>query len=485
MAVVFKIDGRMLQCDGEVIAIGRAPSNQISLPNDTRLAPVQAVLKRVAGRWIIESQNGETLRVGDGRPTLFAWLDPGDSIYLTEAGPEVTFLPGTDSAPDSRVATPMTPHAVPPLLPHPEYGALPPVVATSASKRSAEPRAVVSPTTKNARIAAGADDGGIRHDAATVPPWILFASAGGMAALLLICIGMYLGGTWSSEPSPALKNDSPPVPKPMPPGTTTADPHWALYCLQMRASDGTTVQLGTAWALDSRRLVTTGDAAQGINLNSESHPNLLARHTLSKVEFNIAGRTLHPQYEAAAGRLGQARREILRLQTEWDLTANPDEQKIIDAQIDKLDFEATVAAEELVNVNIAILDLGRDTQMALPWATAPAMKIGQEVTLLGHPLPTSEPLVNPDRPEPVQQQLGRLYKLESARVPIAPMRCAVRFDAALKGQNWSGSPVLNSEGIVVGLYARPTPLRPGSAATPITTHDITVIDGVRDWLRSR
>jgi len=34
------------------------------------------------------------VRVGNGRPTRFAWISPGDVIHLSDSGPEIVFDPG-------------------------------------------------------------------------------------------------------------------------------------------------------------------------------------------------------------------------------------------------------------------------------------------------------------------------------------------------------------------------------------------------------
>jgi hypothetical protein len=262
-----------------------------------------------------------------------------------------------------------------------------------------------------------------------------------------------------------------------------ADPRRALYCLELRNAAGNrTVQIGTAWAITSRKLVTTGDAARGMALNQEFFPTAFARHTLTGEEFQIAGMTLHPKYESAAGRLEDAVREIKRLQVELEMVAEPEERKKVEAQLSKFDSMAMVAADESVNVNVAILDVTKDSPMLLSVDGVPPMKVGQKITLAGHRLSPTKALADPDNPTPVTQHVGRLQHAEMARKPVTPSRCLVSFDEPLTGENWSGSPILSSDGAVIGVYSRPTPLPPGMARVPLVTHDVTVIDGIRDWL---
>jgi pSer/pThr/pTyr-binding forkhead associated (FHA) protein len=97
MLVKLTVDGRTLLFDIDAIGIGRDPDNQVALPDDSRLAPLHAVMRCVNGRWIIESKDGGPIRIGNGRPSRFAWLNPGDVIHLTETGPELLFEPSNVS----------------------------------------------------------------------------------------------------------------------------------------------------------------------------------------------------------------------------------------------------------------------------------------------------------------------------------------------------------------------------------------------------
>ncbi|MDB5338516.1 MAG: type secretion system domain protein, partial [Planctomycetaceae bacterium] len=261
------------------------------------------------------------------------------------------------------------------------------------------------------------------------------------------------------------------------------DARQALYSLELRTADRSrTVQLGTAWAVAPRRLVTTGDAARGIALNQEFFPHAYARHTLSGAEFEITRMTLHPQYESAIGKADQAIREINRLLPELEKIKDANDRKEAEDLLRKLDSEAIVAAEESVNVNIAVLDISKDSPASLSWEQSLPIKVGQQMTLIGHALSRTDALVDPDHPKLLEQHVGRLQHAEPVPNPAVPARCLVKFDGILKDQNWSGSPVLSANGAVIGVYVRPTPPPPGVEGVPITTHDVTVINGVRDWL---
>ncbi len=104
MSIKLTFERQTLSFHTDAVGIGRDPDNQVAFPNDSRLALQHAILRCVNGRWIVESRDGGPIRIGNGRPSKFAWLNPGDVIHLTETGPELIFEPCSDgtSVPTSR-----------------------------------------------------------------------------------------------------------------------------------------------------------------------------------------------------------------------------------------------------------------------------------------------------------------------------------------------------------------------------------------------
>jgi len=185
MPVHIKIEGRSVRCNTEVISIGRAQTNQISLPNEPHLARVQAVLRRVSGRWIVESQSSRLIRVGNGRPIQLAWLNPGDVIHLTESGPALTFQPDIPATEVSQNANSDT---------------------LSVARHVAKSHIQLSET-----LSISSDDMPHPQQASTLPYWYLFAGVNGLAILVFACVGLSLfgGGRTHSESIKEVKTNIP------------------------------------------------------------------------------------------------------------------------------------------------------------------------------------------------------------------------------------------------------------------------------------
>ena len=64
MAIALAISGKpLLEVDTELITIGSDPSGIVALTGDDRIKPRHAVIRRVAGRWLVRSSR----RIHSGR----------------------------------------------------------------------------------------------------------------------------------------------------------------------------------------------------------------------------------------------------------------------------------------------------------------------------------------------------------------------------------------------------------------------------------
>jgi hypothetical protein len=97
MAIALAISGMpRLVIDAETITIGSDPAASVVLTDDDRIKPRHAVIRRVAGRWLIEAREAESIQVGELEPGRVHWLSAGDVIRLVEDGPRITFQPSDE-----------------------------------------------------------------------------------------------------------------------------------------------------------------------------------------------------------------------------------------------------------------------------------------------------------------------------------------------------------------------------------------------------
>jgi hypothetical protein len=116
MAIALAISGKpLLEVDSESITIGSDPTGIIAIAGDDRIKPRHAVIRRVAGRWLVEVREAESIQVGDSEPGRVHWLNPGDVIRLVENGPEITFQPANTkpAPPPAAPSIPLAPVSAP------------------------------------------------------------------------------------------------------------------------------------------------------------------------------------------------------------------------------------------------------------------------------------------------------------------------------------------------------------------------------------
>jgi hypothetical protein len=485
MAVTIVISGqREVRLDGDAFSVGRDPSCSIPLPGDDRLEPQHAVIRRVAGRWMVESKGSGLIQVGEGRPTQMSWLNPGDLIRLTAAGPDLTF----DPQPAAEIGAPATPVAAA-AVPMAKLAA--PDVRRATEDRSnnaalAEPSRPSAPHMKQ-------------------PLWWAAGGAGLLAAGTLLAVFVFwLSGTFqrqtAGEPNDSNENSdvvaadvegnsetrsstggrSPAA------AAGTAEPNAAVYLVTVVAgNDGATYRLGTAWAVSKRQLITSGAIAAGLESLADVAPRSRVVSPQGGQSFSIRSRRLHPRYQAALQESRRAQSDAESVRLDLEKVKN---QSQIDTLTEKLiaaEERRYQALERQVDCDLALLEIDGELPktLAIAGQGVSPLKAGSKVTLCGVPFKQQDYVADPDAVLRSVTAPGNLLAGAMA-ASNAPRRWLVRCAREFGSENWSGAPVLDSRGQVVGVYSRPTPPPPGRDELPaIVTHDITDVSAALELLR--
>lgn len=107
MSIALAVSGMPLRViDAETITIGSDPAATVVLAGDDRIRPRHAVIRKVAGRWMVEARDADSVRVGDLDPARLHWLSAGDVIEVVENGPKIVFQPGDAPSGDSAASAP-------------------------------------------------------------------------------------------------------------------------------------------------------------------------------------------------------------------------------------------------------------------------------------------------------------------------------------------------------------------------------------------
>lgn len=484
-------DNRQIELGAESFCIGRDADCEVRLADDPRIKPRHAVVRRTAGRWMVEGTDGDMIQVGTEPPARMRWIKPGDIIRLTPAGPEVTFEPPpAGSGPVPVPSAPQPVRAAPPTASPSPPRAVPP----EPPRMPAAPAQELAPPPPSVIQAAPAP-----HQSAL---WALIG--GGLVACGLFAglIFLWMSGAFNKGGASAVPPSEPQVtsgahaqqpkaddvPKTPTPASAAIDPERALYLVIMKnPAQGQTYQLGTAWAAGKRHLVTSAAIIMALEELRDVAPQSAVLSPLAKNELPIVSTKAHASYRqgVADAKAAQSESEAARL----ELEQNKDETKIeaLTQKVVASDEKRFQALERQVDYDVGVIEVATDLPTTLPLAGGDSaeLKVGSKLTLAGIPFLRDEYLVDREALSPPVKVPGRiLTRMELNAAAGGPShRWLIKCSGdSSPQQNWSGSAVLNSAGQVVAVYSRPTPPLPGQETKPIASHDTATIERVRELL---
>lgn len=145
MSIKLAVAGRpQVEIQDEHITLGSDPHCTVVVDSTPQIKPKHAIIRKIAGRWLIEVRDGESVFVGGPEPRRLHWLNPGDVIRLCEQSPDIVFQPASTSSP-------------PPIAPKPPAG--PPPIVPKASATPHHSDHLLPPASDHALpTAAPADD---------------------------------------------------------------------------------------------------------------------------------------------------------------------------------------------------------------------------------------------------------------------------------------------------------------------------------------
>ncbi|MGE5192353.1 MAG: FHA domain-containing protein [Deltaproteobacteria bacterium] len=540
MSITLAISGQPpFVVDVETLTIGSDPAETIALTGDERVKPRHAVIRRVAGRWLVEAREGESIQVGNARPARVHWLSPGDVIRLTENGPEIAFQP-----PSARPASPAGP--VPPAAKVTPAAAAPQVAPASHPQPAPPPLApdpfTMEPVELASLKAAVPSDERLRvkplpapgerkpADSAAPPqtkisPALKFAAGVGAvgvvaAAVWMIGFGRKGGDDYkprqarpeagseerpvvkkwkkkTEEPDavtvaakPPEKGIRPPEPLPQPPSrkTSTAspepasltDPQRFLYAVLVQDAAGEQqFRLGTAWAVSPRRLVTSGAVVLAIEELQKSGLTAKVSPAKGAARIKITGLRVHPGYRQAFQDAAAAREQ---LETARAARTSSKQRKPTgnspDGDIESARSRLDRAYAAQAQCDVGVLNVDQPLLHLLTPSFTMPVGAGERLRLAGLPFPVDDYRAPEAEPADRVEQ----FTFNVAAGDRDASQLTLDFEGELARRNWSGSPILNSSGNVVGIYSRPLAGRDDDKSDDEgrVTHAVTPVARLRE-----
>lgn len=345
-----------------------------------------------------------------------------------------------------------------------------------------------------------------------MPGRLVMGAAGGVGVLLLIWVGWFVTREPNSLQTVPADQANTPASLPNTPGPeVTMDPATktppdrpknlaaidpvevaklpaeefsrALFLIVCTdAQRETPFRVGTGFAVDSETIVTSASVIQAMrSLQQNGYPEAFLFCPISNRELKIDSIVVHPQFEIAdiAARKAQQRHDAIYDQLE----SQPPKPKAFEAVKDRLiavRMEAFEAMDQKATHDVAVISTTEPLEYWLPGASVDTkLRPKQKINVTGYAFDMEDPFFDRNVPFELSTISSRVGHLVTG-----PNSSNVRMIAnSSPEQNeyaYLGSPVLNAQGQVVGVYSRPTPTVVESEGEPKPTFDASLFKRVRE-----
>jgi hypothetical protein len=290
----------------------------------------------------------------------------------------------------------------------------------------------------------------------------------------------------------AVEKTSPEPPAPPPVKATpkavkppaAPDVRRALYSVIVSGATGEArFRLGTAWAVAPKRLVTSGAVVMAIEELQKSGMSAVVSREGDSGGERVAGLHVHPAYRRAFEEALVARQEIEKARLA-DKPSNKGPRSDVSSSDavtgarERLD--SAYAAQADCDVGLLDVDQTLDTLLTPLSGKLPADPF--QCKLAGLPFPVDQYRASEPGPADRVQQFS--FNINPGAAGSSDgAHLILQFGGVLARRNWSGSPILNPAGRVIGVYSRPLPALDGDTDAesdrPVS-HAVTPIARLRE-----
>lgn len=246
----------------------------------------------------------------------------------------------------------------------------------------------------------------------------------------------------------------------------------------------TPFRVGTGFAIDEQRVATSAAVIQAIEeLERNGFPEVFLFSPATGEEIGIVSMTVHPRFAAANAVALEAQQEHDGLFDELELQPpTPEAFEAVKAQLVAARSRALEAIDQKTTYDVAIVKVNRRRSHWLPRSDSDgALRPNQKLSVVGYAFDVQDPYferhasLDPDTMPSRASQWVRSTEGSAARM-------VAKADPRQGEYAYLGSPVLNSEGQVVGIYSRPTPPRDGGESSATPTFDAALLRRLRECL---
>ncbi len=503
-----------IDISGEKAIIGSNANCDIVIENDSRIALEHAVIKSVAGRWMVETLTDGLVSVGDGKPARLCWLKPNDRIQLTSDGPELTFDPTSVPA-TANTTTQLTPASTPSNPVSPSAPAPPPTQSGGYSvvnERQEQPQRIKPPVVANPILANAAPN--VANDSPVVtspPPSSSFSSIHPLVWVGTLIVLLMLAAIF-------LKFKTPTIDRQLPPGQSGTIPNndtnenndtkgntdkqqissvvatpatlkQSIYSILIQDKTSKDfLRIGTAFAVSEHQLLTTGNVAAFLKNDTNSFPFTQVHSPILEKNYTVDKVALLPMFEkeffesqATIKSLSKLRQSFEPTSSEKEKPKSKEELENISEQIIDIEEKLYQSFERQIFLDFAILEVKETLPVRLT-LTKLVPAVNSKITVLGAAFPHDDSAFYSNDSLKPKQIEGRISRLLSPKEIFGNDdttlidRYLIQSNHSTLNENWMGSPILDSNQHVIGIYSRPTPaIKPGEPPSSVRFDSPSII----------
>ncbi|QDT92512.1 FHA domain-containing protein [Gimesia algae] len=496
MPVVRLSDGEQISFTGNKATIGSNSNCTIVIRDDPRIANRHAVIKNIAGRWLVESTSETLLSANDSEPNRLCWIKSNDQIKLTQDGPEIVFFAEEISTDDDSLK--QTETLPPPAAAQqtasdsiPDYDAV--VEPQEVMPREDSSLLVSTEPTTSSTVPVG-----LPHSAGPITINVsgnqsgtnspLLWVGGGLIFLILILIiilffifglsrSQQLQGPYNAQAVQPNKNNDQQVNQTsgldnqvtennksipaLPVRTSEFDVRKSIYTVFAQENKSQLfLRIGTAFAISNNQLITSGSVGAFIERNKEQYP-IIQVHSTTNTDaiFLVRKTSLLPDYRQFVNTSYDLDREIRKLQEGMNNRGTPPSKQELNQasqKMESLNDHMFQTVEQLICLDVAMLQVQGELPVHLELADELPTP-NRELTIWGVPfLQEDAEFIAGESKYTAKSMKGYFIRFQGLE-NNSLKRLLVKCKGDDMAYNWNGSPLLNSRNKVVGLYSRPTP----------------------------
>jgi hypothetical protein len=269
-------------------------------------------------------------------------------------------------------------------------------------------------------------------------------------------------GTTTVTVKPPEEKVRPPEPPPRKSQPATAKPATAsdlqrfLYAVLVQDAAGEQqFRLGTAWVVSPRRLATSGAIVMAIEELQKSGLTASVSPATGAAPIKLTGTRAHPAYRQAFQEAATAREQLETAKAARNSSKNRKAsgnltEKGVELALARLGRAYMAQAD----CDVGVLNVDQPLLHLLTPSFSAPVAADERLRLAGLPfLADDYRAAEPAPADRVEQYTFTIAP--GAGGKLDPSHLTLDFSGDLARRNWSGSPILNSTGQVVGIYSRP------------------------------